>query len=218
MVGYSRTVRDYFKRLVQGWVGRLSGPASIILGVLSAFWPRDDSGKRYLIIAAIVCFVVAQFAVWCEERKERLHLERAHGPQIYIEVIPPGPTKDTRESIKFSNLGDDVARNVHFEEVPDEPIKILMVPSRIPLISPNETYDVLASFAKNLSPYTSELRLLADHLSDDRRELSVYVVWESAQGVCFRRQVTFERPLMSDRVFCYSGIREVVKAAEESMQ
>src|ERR1700731_2883119 len=88
--------RDYVRRLVESWLALMSGIASIVLAFVWAFIPSSDSGRHYLVMAALACIVAASFKVWMEERKARLRLEQESGPQILIEVVKSGVVETIR--------------------------------------------------------------------------------------------------------------------------
>ncbi len=65
-------VKEYFAALFHSWVGKMSGPASVLLGFLPLLWPQLFGQSKFLSratwIAALVCFFVANYSAWKYER------------------------------------------------------------------------------------------------------------------------------------------------------
>jgi hypothetical protein len=65
-------LKEYFSALFHGWVGKMSGPASVILAFLPLLWPRLFGQSTILIraiwIAALICFLIANYSAWKYER------------------------------------------------------------------------------------------------------------------------------------------------------
>jgi hypothetical protein len=65
--------KEYFTALFHGWVGKMSGPASIALLFLPLVWPslfKDATLVRATWVAAALCFVVANYSAWRYERNK----------------------------------------------------------------------------------------------------------------------------------------------------
>ena len=66
-------IRDYLPALFYGWVGMMSGIASVALTFFALFWPKlfADSriSARAVWIAAGVCFFIASYSAWQRERE-----------------------------------------------------------------------------------------------------------------------------------------------------
>jgi hypothetical protein len=65
-------IKEYFTALFHSWVGKMSGPASVVLAFLPIIWPGLFGQSTILIratwIAAVVCFLIANFSAWSYER------------------------------------------------------------------------------------------------------------------------------------------------------
>ena len=71
-VSMIRKAKEHFAALFHSWVGKMSGPASVILVFLPILWPNLFGQSRTLLrstwIAAGICFLVANCFAWNYER------------------------------------------------------------------------------------------------------------------------------------------------------
>ena len=67
-----RKVKEYLAALFHSWVGKMSGPASVVLAFLPIIWPNlfghSTTFTRATWIAAVICFLIANFSAWSYER------------------------------------------------------------------------------------------------------------------------------------------------------
>lgn len=65
-------VKEYFAALFHSWVGKMSGPASVILVFLPLVWPSLFGRSTILVratwMAALICFLIANYSAWKYER------------------------------------------------------------------------------------------------------------------------------------------------------
>jgi hypothetical protein len=80
-------LKEYFAALFHGWVGKMSGLASVILTFLPILLPKLFSDSAWVIraiwIAAAICFVIANHSAWKFERdKYEAEAEKNTRPEI----------------------------------------------------------------------------------------------------------------------------------------
>jgi hypothetical protein len=72
--------KEYFAAIFHGWVGKMSGLASVILAFLPIVFPGWFGDSKVLIrttwAVAAICFLIANYAAWLAKRNE-LQREKA---------------------------------------------------------------------------------------------------------------------------------------------
>jgi len=96
-------VRQYLAALFHGWIGKMSGPASVALAILPLVFPKLFAEHAMLVratwVAAVVCFAVANYSAWRYERG-RYESERAKGeaaPHMDINVVSVIPRGEANQ-------------------------------------------------------------------------------------------------------------------------
>src|SRR5438128_1467061 len=87
LISNSMHIKEYISALFHGWVGRMSGIASVILTFLPFAYSRilSDSklAERLTWVAAAICFLIANYAAWLTKRNE---LEREKNRHIGADI------------------------------------------------------------------------------------------------------------------------------------
>jgi hypothetical protein len=68
-----KAIRLYVSEFWPDWISKLSGIASVILLLIGAFWSIN---RWEVLLASVVCYIVASFRVWHIEYKKRVDAER----------------------------------------------------------------------------------------------------------------------------------------------
>jgi hypothetical protein len=80
-------VKEYFAAIFQSWVGKMSGPAAVLLVFLPLLWPslfgQSTMLGRATWVAAAICLVIANYSAWKHERdKYEREASRNEKPEI----------------------------------------------------------------------------------------------------------------------------------------
>jgi hypothetical protein len=116
-------ISAFFAAYFSDWVGYVSGPGSVFIGLYGAF--REQANHRRLfIVVAIICFFIAPIHIWTVEHRAKLYAEDIRTPRVSANITEVD-TADTKSwpgkavmiiTLRLFNAGaQSVVHDYHIE-------------------------------------------------------------------------------------------------------